>query len=173
MLDAHYAMAKLAELCTFCWCILQLALLTILVEKASFRLCLKPKYSFGKIWWKWKISLMGIVHKSYKFSKPCEYFCSKPSIFVENCIKLPLSGCPWELSHRDMYIAPSSGPTSFNFNMPFKLILRRCEVACFLMSGVKILHFLKDWWKSIPIHQNYTMALTFKNTYRLMRHESV
>ena len=27
---------------------------------------------------------------------------------------------------------------------------------CFLMSGVKILHFLKDWWKSIPIHQNYT-----------------
>ena len=32
---------------------------------------------------------------------------------------------------------------------------------CFLMSGVKILHFLKDWWKSIPIHQNYTMALRF------------
>ena len=30
---------------------------------------------------------------------------------------------------------------------------------CFLMSGVKILHCLKDWWKSIPIHQNYTMAL--------------
>ena len=31
---------------------------------------------------------------------------------------------------------------------------------CFLMSGVKILHFLKDWWKSIPIHQNYSMALS-------------
>ena len=31
---------------------------------------------------------------------------------------------------------------------------------CFLMSGVKILHVLKDWWKSIPIHQNYTMALS-------------
>ena len=31
---------------------------------------------------------------------------------------------------------------------------------CFLMSGLKILHFLKDWWKSIPIHQNYTMALS-------------
>ena len=31
---------------------------------------------------------------------------------------------------------------------------------CFLMSGVKILHFLKDWWTSIPIHQNYTMALS-------------
>ena len=33
---------------------------------------------------------------------------------------------------------------------------------CFLMSGVKILHFLKDWWKSIPIHQNYTMALKYR-----------
>ena len=33
---------------------------------------------------------------------------------------------------------------------------------CFLMSGVKILHFLKDWWKSIPIHQNYTMALRWQ-----------
>ena len=32
---------------------------------------------------------------------------------------------------------------------------------CFLMSGVKILHFLKDWWKSIPIYQNYIMALSF------------
>ena len=35
---------------------------------------------------------------------------------------------------------------------------------CFLMSGVKILHFLKDWWKSIPIHQNYTMALSLDFT---------
>ena len=34
---------------------------------------------------------------------------------------------------------------------------------CFLMSGVKILHILKDWWKSIPIHQNYTMALSKQN----------
>ena len=34
---------------------------------------------------------------------------------------------------------------------------------CFLMSGVKILHFWKDWWKSIPIHQNYTMALILDN----------
>ena len=27
------------------------------------------------------------------------------------------------------------------------------------MSGVRILHFLKDWWKFIQIHQIYTMAL--------------
>ena len=36
---------------------------------------------------------------------------------------------------------------------------------CFLMSGVKILPFLKDWWKSIPIHQNYTMALKHKDSF--------
>ena len=28
------------------------------------------------------------------------------------------------------------------------------------MSGVRMLHFLKDWWKFIQIHQYYTMALT-------------
>ena len=26
---------------------------------------------------------------------------------------------------------------------------------CFLMSGVRMLHFLKDWWKFIQIHQYY------------------
>ena len=66
---------------------------------------------------------MGIVHKSCMSSQ------SPVNLFVQNqnCIKLTLSGCPREFSHRDtcMYIAPSSGHTSFNFNMPFKLILRR------------------------------------------------
>ena len=35
---------------------------------------------------------------------------------------------------------------------------------CFLMSGVKILHSLKDWWKSIPIHQTilwFNILLSF------------
>ena len=27
------------------------------------------------------------------------------------------------------------------------------------MSGVRILHFLKDWWKLTQIHQYYTVAL--------------
>ena len=30
---------------------------------------------------------------------------------------------------------------------------------CFLVSGVRMLHFLKDLWKFIQIHQYYTMAL--------------
>ena len=42
---------------------------------------------------------------------------------------------------------------------------------CFLMSGVKILHFLKDWCKSIPIHQNYTMALKEKLPQAVMQIE--
>ena len=43
-------------------------------------LCLmpvKPKYSLGK-WWKWKISLMGIVHKS------CTSSQSPVNLFVRN-----------------------------------------------------------------------------------------
>ena len=31
------------------------------------------------------------------------------------------------------------------------------------MSGVRLLHFLRDWWKFIQIPQNYTMALTKLN----------
>ena len=38
---------------------------------------------------------------------------------------------------------------------------------CFLMSGVRMLHFLKDWWKFIQIHQNYTMALSFPQDSRM------
>ena len=41
------------------------------------RIMLKPKYSFGK-WWKWKISLMGIVHKS------CTSSQSPVNLFVRN-----------------------------------------------------------------------------------------
>ena len=36
-----------------------------------------------------------------------------------------------------------------------KFILKRVEV----MSGVRMLHFLRDWWKFIQIQQYYTMAL--------------
>ena len=31
---------------------------------------------------------------------------------------------------------------------------------CLLLSGVGILHFWKDWWKFIQIHQCYTMPLS-------------
>ena len=34
----------------------------------------------------------------------------------------------------------------------------------FLMFGVRMLHFLKDWWKFIQIHQYYTVALIFTKT---------
>ena len=124
---------------------------------------LKPEYSFGK-WWKWNISLK--VHKSWVL-RPCGSFCSN-SIFVENCIKLILSGfMPPIISHRDMYIAPS---------VAILHLILICHLnwfkemwGCFLMSGVKILHFLKDWRKSIPIHQNYTMALKKATTHCTVR----
>ena len=75
---------------------------------------------------------MGIVHKSCMSSQsPVNLFLRNHQFFVENCIKLTFifyRDAPENNSHRDMYITPSSGHTSFNFNMPFKLILRRCAV---------------------------------------------
>ena len=43
---------------------------------------------------------------------------------------------------------------------PFDLQMNSKEVwGYFLMSEVRMLHFLKDWWKFIQIHQYYTMTL--------------
>ena len=64
-----------------------------------------------------------------------------------------------------MYIAPSSGHILLNLELPFKMILRRIEVV-FLMSGVRMLHFLKDWWKFIRIHQYYTVRPRKKETHK-------
>ena len=36
------------------------------------------------------------------------------------------------------------------------------------MSGVRMLHFLKDWWKFIKIHQYYTMALKLWTSHLLL-----
>ena len=81
---------------------------------------LKPMYSFGK-WCKWKISLMGCMSSKM----PVNLFIWNQ---CENCIKLTFSGCPRKFYQRVMNIAPSSGHISLNFNMPFKLILRRFKV---------------------------------------------
>ena len=75
-----------------------------------------------------KFRYWGLFIELYEFKKPCEFFCLKPSIFWENCIKLKFSGCPRKFCYRVIYIALSSGHISLNFYMHFKLILRRCEV---------------------------------------------
>ena len=64
-----------------------------------------------------------------------------------------------------MYIAPASGHALLNLNLPFKLILMRFEV-CFLMSGVRMLHFLKDimmYIHSNPqiLYYGFNIAVTF------------
>ena len=97
-----------------------------------------------------KISLKDIVYRVVWVLKKhtCEYFCLKPSIFWENCIKQKFSGCPWKFSHRVMYIAPSSGHISLNFNIPFKLFLMRFEVVfwclergcCFFWERLMAIH---------------------------------
>ena len=52
------------------------------------------------------------------------------------------------LFHRVMYIAPSSGHISLNFNMPFKLILRRFDVVFWCLSAISSgLNHLHHIWQ--------------------------
>ena len=111
----------------------------------NYLVALKPMYRFGK-WWKWKIFLMGVVYRVVRVLKAL-------------WIYLTFSGCPRKFYHRVMYIAPSSGHISLNFNVPFKLILRRFELVFWCLEW-ECCTFFKDWWKLIQIHQYYTMALT-------------
>ena len=57
-----------------------------------------------------------------------------------------------------MYVIPSSGHISLNFNMPFKLILKG-GLRLFSDVWSENAAFFEDWWKFIHIHQYYTMAL--------------
>ena len=88
---------------------------------------LKPMYSFGK-WWKWKNSLMGIVYRVVWVLKALWISLSETINFLRKLHKTNISGMPPKFYHRVMYIAPSSGHISFNFNLHFKLILRWWEV---------------------------------------------
>ena len=72
---------------------------------------------------------MGFVYliDFYEFSKPCELFYLKPSVFSENYNKN--LGCPCKFYHMFMCIAPSSVQSLLNPNLPLKWILRRFEAA--------------------------------------------
>ena len=59
-----------------------------------------------------------------------------------------------------IYIAPSSDLSLLTLNLSFKVILRRFELR---KSGVRMLHFSKNWWKFIQIQQHYIiMALKLR-----------
>ena len=66
-----------------------------------------------------------VTHSSSK--SPVKIILSKTNILRE-LHKTNISGCPPKFYHGVMYIAPSSGHILLNINLPFKLILRRCEV---------------------------------------------
>ena len=85
---------------------------------------------------------MGIVHKSCMSSQsPVNLKPSRRKLHKTN------------ISPIEIYIAPSSGHTSFNFNMPCKLF---GDVRLFSNVGVKIC-------TNMEIHNSpqLTMALTF------------
>ena len=88
---------------------------------------LKPMYNLGK-WWKLKVSLMGFVYRVVRVLKALWIFLSETINSLRKLHKTNIFGMPPKFYHRVMYKAPSSGHISLNFNMPFKLNLRRFEV---------------------------------------------
>ena len=66
-----------------------------------------------------------------------------------------MGGCLWEFYHtcRFIYISPSSDHLLLTLNLIF---YSKHVWGCLMMSGVRLLHFSKDWWKFIQSHQYYT-----------------
>ena len=65
---------------------------------------------------------------------------------------------PRKFYHRVMYIAPSSGHISFHLNMPFHLILRRCEVVLWCLEW-ECCTFWKLDWNSLKSTNKYTIEV--------------
>ena len=68
----------------------------------------------------------------------------------------------FDLRFMYIHVAPSVFHSLQIINMPFIESDSKEIWGCLLMSGVKMQHFSKDWWKFIQIHQYYTLALTWR-----------
>ena len=89
--------------------------------------------------------------------------------FAVNMMGLYSGFIPYEMSTGQYPRSRSTGQLNINFFTglvsPHTFLIHvladdhfgRCPY--FFMSGLRILHILKDWWKFIQIHQYYTMAL--------------
>ena len=77
------------------------------------------------------INILRKLHKTNIFGMP------PPKFTIELCTELPL------LAMNDWFFYIDS----------------KEMWGCFLMSGVRMLQFSKDWWKFIQINQYYSMAL--------------
>ena len=99
---------------------------------------------------------MGFLYRVVWVLKALWICLSETINFLRKLIKLTFSGCPPKFYHRVMYTAPSSGHISLNFNMTFKLILRRFEVV-FWSENAALFERLMEIQSQI--HQYYTMAL--------------
>ena len=77
---------------------------------------------------------------------------SETNNIMRNLQKKIFWGSPWKCYYRFMYIAPSSIHSLLALNLPFKGILRKFEVF-WCLEWEWSMHFSKDLWKFIQIHQ--------------------
>ena len=71
---------------------------------------------------------MGFVYRVVGVLKALWIALSETINILRKLHETNISGCPRKFYHRVMYIAPSSGHTLLNLNLPFELIQRRFEV---------------------------------------------
>ena len=93
---------------------------------------LKPIYSFSNLWWKWKFSLMVFVYRVLSVLKAMWIVLSETINTLRKLHQNIFGMHAPENSTIELCtvhtITPSCGHISLNFDMPFKLILRRFEV---------------------------------------------
>ena len=98
-------------------------------------------------------------------------FLSETINFLRKLHKTNIFGLPRKFYHRVMYIAPSSGHISLDFNMPFKLILRRFEVVFWSLewecctfgkidgnsfkSTNTIMYYVFNPWSHLPVTSSW------------------
>ena len=101
---------------------------------------LKPMYRFGKIV---TISLMGFVCRVLWVLKALWIVFSETIDMLRKLHKTKIFGLPLKFYHTFMYIAPSSGHTLLDLNLPFKLILRRSEVDVWSENNARFEGFME------------------------------
>ena len=89
------------------------------------------------------------------------FVLSKPSIFWEICFKKKtILGCPPE--YFTIYVK-----LYVHVHLPLVYIAKPlCALSMWFGVVFWMLHFQKDWWKLIQIHQYYTMPLRFLPDFR-------
>ena len=121
----------------------------------------QSQISAARGWWKCNSRHSGF-RLSIRFSPKCyhhpliffymtEWWRDMWSLYEKKMLSILLN---------EFIVCTNSDNSLLTLNLPFKVILSEVY-GCFLMSGVRVLHFAKDWWEFIQIHQLPTIRAVY------------